>query len=101
MSTIDRLKIRLENKDHIRKACPICGAAPVIKSRDFDPWGDMGYSCCTEYWLECSGCGIIKADAYDNINVKDDEAKNKAVQDWNEVVDYVNDLIKQKDKSKE
>lgn len=93
MGTIDRLKEKLEHKDYIGKACPICGAAPTIKSRGFDPWGDMGYDCCTEYWLECSGCGIIKAGAYDNINIKDTEAKDKATQDWNEVVDYVDDLI--------
>jgi len=98
MRTIDRLEEKLKHKHEIGKPCPICGAAPVVKSRGFDPWGDMGYDCCTEYWLECGGCGIIKADGYDNINVKDDEAKNKAIQDWNEVVDYVNNLIKQKDK---
>lgn len=96
MGTVDRLKERLNkgsSGDVIVKACPICGAAPAIKSRGFDPWGDMGYDCCTEFWLECSGCGIIKAGAYDNIHDKDAEAKNKATKDWNEVVDYVNELI--------
>ena len=43
--------------------------------------------------LECSGCGIIKAGSYNTIYNKDDEAKNKATKDWNEVVDYVNELI--------
>ena len=93
MRTIDKLKGKLIHADYIGKACPICGAAPTVKSRGFDPWGDMGYDCCTDYWLECSGCGIIKGGSYDDINDKAEEAKNKAIQDWNEVVDYVNDLI--------
>jgi len=96
MGTVDRLKEKLEHKDCIGKPCPICGAAPTIKSRGFDPWGDMGYDCCTEYWVECSGCGIIKAGSYDNIHDKDIEAKDKATKDWNEVVDYVNELIANK-----
>ena len=96
MGTVDKLKERLEHKDYIGKACPICGAAPTIKSRGFDPWGDMHYDCCTEYWLECSGCGIIKAGADDNIHDTDTVAKNTATKDWNEVVDYVNELIAKK-----
>ena len=43
--------------------------------------------------LECSGCGIIKAGSYNTVFIKEDEAKNKAIEDWNEVVDYVNELI--------
>lgn len=94
MSTIDKLKRKIEYTNYIGKACPICGAAPMIKSRGFDPWGDMHSNCCTEYWLECSECGIIKAGAYDNMYDKSEEAKNKAIQDWNEVVDYINNLLK-------
>ena len=96
MGTVDKLKERLEHKDYIGKACPICGAAPTVKLRDFDPWGDMGYDCCTEFWIECSGCGIIKAGSYNTIYDKSDEAKDKAIKDWNEVVDYINELIAKK-----
>ena len=98
MGTIDKLKGQLTHKDYIGKACPICGAAPKIKSRGFDPWGDMHCDCNTEYWVECSGCGIIKAGVYDDTHATGEEAKHDAIKDWNEVVDYVNNLIQQKNK---
>ena len=93
MGTIDKLKERLEHKDYIGKPCPICGAAPKIVSVDLGRPGGHGYPDCVDIHLECSGCGIIKADSYNTIYNKDAEAENKAIKDWNEVVDYVNELI--------
>jgi len=102
MGTVDKIKERMgkDIKDTmVTHVCPICGAAPTIKSKGFDPWGDMGYDCCTEFWLECSGCGVIKAGAYDNIHDKDTEAKNKAIKDWNEVAEYIEEFIESKRKA--
>ena len=93
MGTVDRLKEKLEHKDYIGKACPICGAAPKMVSVDLGRPNGRGYPSCVDMHLECSGCGIIKAGSYNTIYNKDNEAKNKATKDWNEVVDYVNELI--------
>ena len=93
MGTVDRLKEKLEHKDYIGKACPICGATPKLVSVDLGRPGGHGYPDCVDMHLECSGCGIIKAGSYNTIYNKDNEAKNKAIKDWNEVVDYVNELI--------
>ena len=93
MGTVDRLKEKLKNKEYIGKACPICGAAPKIVSVDLGRPGGHGYPDCVDMHLECSGCGIIKAGSYNTIYNKDYEAKSKAIKDWNEVVDYVNELI--------
>lgn len=98
MGTIDRIKERLEHKDCIGKACPICGAAPKLVSRDLGDSDGHGYPGCVDMHLECSGCGIIKAGSYDTICNEYNEAKNLAIKDWNEVVDYINNLIEQKNK---
>ena len=93
MGTVDRLKEKIKNKGYIGKACPICGEAPKLVSVDLGGPNGRGYPGCVDMHLECSGCGIIKAGSYDTISNKDDEAKNKATKDWNEIVDSVNDLI--------
>ena len=93
MGTVDRIKEKLEHKEYIGKACPICGAAPKMVSVDLGGPNVRGYPGCVDIHLECSGCGIIKAGSYDTIYNKEDEAKNKATKDWNEVVNYVNELI--------
>jgi len=95
MGTIDRIK-SIKEKATIAKTCPICGAAPKLRSSQYDPWGD-GAGYMTDYWYECGGCGIIKAGSFsDDGSSRYDERKNaetEAAKDWNEVVDYVNDLI--------
>lgn len=93
MGTIDRLKERLTHKEYIGKACPICGAAPKIISEELGRPDGHGYPGCVNMYLECSGCGIIKAGSYDTISSEFNEAKNLATKDWNEVVDYINELI--------
>ena len=93
MGTVNRIKEKLEHKEYIGKACPICGAAPKMVSVDLGRPNGRGYPGCVDIHLECSGCGIIKAGSYNTIYNKDNEAKNKATKDWNEVVDYVNELI--------
>jgi hypothetical protein len=86
--TIDRLKnIRKERSD--TKICPICGYEAKVKSNTYDPWGDGG-GTITEYWCECSGCGIIKAGAFSTYNDDCDTAQRKAKEDWNSVIDYLN-----------
>ena len=99
MGTVDTIKERLKHKDYIiSKACPICGAAPKMISEDLGGPDGHGYPGCVDMYLECSGCGIIKAGSYNTIYSEYNEAKNLAIQDWNEVVDYINNLIEQKNK---
>lgn len=98
MGTVDKIKERLEHKEYIGKACPICGAAPKLVSVDLGGPDGHGYPGCVNMHLECSGCGIIKAGAYDTIYYNYGQAKYKATKDWNEVVDYINDLIERKNK---
>ena len=89
--TITRIKL-IKEKATIVKACPICGSAPKLRSERYDPWGD-GAGYMTDYWYECDGCGIIKAGNFSDGHHSVEEAKKEAAKDWNEVVDYVNDLI--------
>ena len=100
MRTVYRLKEKLEHKEYIGKACPICGAAPKMVSVDLGGPDGHGYPGCVNMHLECSGCGIIKAGSYDTIYYKYDKAKNEATKDWNEVVDYINELIAKTHKEK-
>ena len=100
MKTIDKLKEKLEHKEYTGKACPICGAAPKLVSVDLGRPNWHGYPGCVEVHLECSGCGIIKAGSYDTIYDEYDKAKDKATKDWNEVVDYINELITKTHKEK-
>ena len=94
MGTVDRLKEKLnKHKEYIGKPCPICGEPPKLVSVDLGGPNGRGYPGCFDMHLECSGCGIIKAGSYNTVYIKDDEAKNKAIDDWNEVVDYINELI--------
>ena len=94
--TIDRLKsIKEETKN--KRVCPICGSEATIKSNTYDPWGDGG-GTITDFWCECSGCGIIKAGAFSTYNDSPSEAQQKAKEDWNSVVDYLNKNIEFKNK---
>ncbi len=94
--TIDRLKeIKKERSD--TRVCPICGNEAKVKSNTYDPWGDGGGDI-TDYWCECSGCGIIKAGAFSTYNDSPFEAQQKAKEDWNSVVDYLNETIEFKNK---
>lgn len=102
MGTVDQIKERM-NRGTIVKACPICGSAPELKKWDLGYDSGRGYPGCHAMYYVCSGCGIIKSeetnDIYDeraNLN-----AEQRAAKDWNEVVDYVDDLIEKNRKSKE
>ena len=46
MGTVDRIKEKLEHKEYIGKACPICGAAPKIVSVDLGGPNGRGYPGC-------------------------------------------------------
>lgn len=98
MGTVEEIKERIKRRTgkSFVKACPICGSAPELKKDSLDYGNGHGYPGCYVYHYECGGCGIIKAGSYDTIYNKYDEAENKAAKDWNEVVDYVNDLIAHK-----
>lgn len=94
MRAITELKERM-SKGLMVKPCPICGAAPVLRKYDLDRGNGHGYPGYYDYQLECSGCGIIEGarttDLYDDKQKL--TAEQRAVQDWNETVDFVNELI--------
>lgn len=94
MGTVDRIKERM-NKGAITKACPICGSAPKLHKWDLGYGNGHGYPGNNAMYYECSGCGIIKAGETNDIYDEEGQptAEQRAAQDWNEVVDYVNDLI--------
>ena len=98
MGTVDRLKERMNKGgfgDVIVKACPICGAAPKLNKCSLDYGNGHGYPGNYTYQYECSGCGIIQAEETNDIYDEEGEptAEQRAAKDWNEVVDYVNELI--------
>ena len=92
MKTLDKIK-ELQSKNSKTKVCPICGAEPKLEYRTYDPWGDGGGDV-TEYWFECSGCGIIKAGSFSTYSSSVTKAQEECLADWNEVVDYLTPMIK-------
>jgi len=94
--TIDRLNI-LRKEQIDTRVCPICGNKAEMKSNTYDPWGDGG-GTITEYWCECGGCGIIKAGVFSTYHNDHATAERKAKEDWNSVVDYLNENIEFKNK---
>ena len=97
MGTVDMIKERMNKV----KACPICGSAPVLKRDSLDRGNGHGYPGCYDMHYECAGCGIIKGGETTDIYDKPGEptAEQRAAQDWNEIVDYVNELIENKRKA--
>lgn len=94
--TVEKLKTIKNNRINTR-FCPLCGSEAKMESSTYDPWGDGGGKI-TDYWCECSGCGIIKAGAFSTYNDNPSEAQQKAKKDWNETIDYLNSIIIFKEK---
>lgn len=98
MGTVDKIKARM-NQDSkevmIAHVCPICGAAPKLEKNSLDRGNGHGYPGYFTYQYICSGCGIIQAE--ETTDIYDEEGKptaaQRAAQDWNEVAEYVNELI--------
>lgn len=91
MRTIEKIIAAQKNRDNIR-FCPLCNSEPEIESSTYDPWGD-GAGNITEYWCQCSGCGVIRAESFTTYNYTSSEAQQRAKEDWNETIDYLNSII--------
>jgi len=100
MSSVEKLKAKVQttgNRHILIKTCPICGAYPHLIENDLDRGNGHGYPGCFLYWYECPSCGLLKSEArgsdiHDKNRTKE-TAVQDAAEDWNELVDYINDLI--------
>lgn len=105
MGTVDKIKARMnpDSRDGvIAQVCPICGAAPKLEKHSLDRGNGHGYPGYFTYQYVCSGCGIIQAE--ETTDIYDEKGKptaeQRAAKDWNEVVEYINELSIQTHKKK-
>lgn len=99
MSRTEKLKKQIgESIDVIKmKNCPICGAVPSLEETDLDRGNGHGYPGCFTYLYKCPRCGLLESERYiydrNDKSQSQETVKNLALKDWNELVDYINQLI--------
>lgn len=68
------------------KPCPFCGTIPYLEKRPL--WsGSHGYHGCYIYDIHCEKCGCyVNLGRNDTIYITDEEAKQNAINAWNQRV---------------
>jgi len=97
MSELENMKNRLQRHrgSSIVKPCPICGYTPALDKVSLDHGNGHGYPGNYSYQFRCCKCGLIKTDITTDIYDNEEEltAIERIVKEWNEIVDYINELI--------
>lgn len=74
--------------DYVKK-CPICGSSPVINSGTI-----KGYEPDVSITIKCDNCKYPKRGSADTVYSADyNKAYNKAVGEWNDEVDKIEEYL--------
>ena len=76
------------------KPCPVCGEHPEFVKESLARPGGHGYPGHFTYQYRCECCKLLKTEETHDIYDKIPElAKNRAKEDWNRKVDYIQGLM--------
>lgn len=102
MSRAEELRKQIEKGQRdrdivIMKNCPICGALPELIETNLDRGNGHGYPGWFTYSYKCPCCGLLKGGSYtyerEDKSLDREGTKAVALKDWNELTDYINELI--------
>ena len=81
-----------EERDDI-KPCPFCGGKGILRATPIG--GENGLHVPFRYYVFCESCDVMRPRYYDDETYTTEEAKNLAISNWNERINYKTEEVKE------